>query len=169
MSVFVAGCSEPEQPLDNLTLGEPFPSIVLTGLAGERVALDDYRGQVVLLNLWATWCEPCRREMPSLQALSDLLDAERFEVLGMAVDDDDHVVREYLIDKNIRFTSYIDHGRQIATETLGVTLFPYTLLIGRDGTLLRRIPGARHWDHPDVLILMEQAYDGRLSQAHGEL
>lgn len=162
MSAAIVGCSESEPPLDSLTLGEPLPSVVLTGLAGEQIALGDYRGKVVVLNIWATWCEPCRRELPSLQALSDQLDSQRFAVLGLAVDDDDHLVREYLIDKNIRFTNYIDPKRHIATDALGISLFPYTVLIGRDGTLLRRVPGARHWDHPDALSLLERAYDGRL-------
>ncbi len=157
----LSGCSQTEPLTDKLTVGEPFPNISLPRLDGAASdSITDYRGKLVVLNLWATWCEPCRREMPNLQQLSDSLDNERFAVLGMAQDEDDHLVREYLIDKGVSFATYIDLAGTIATDKLGVQLFPYTLLIAPDGRFIQRITGPREWQRPEVIELLEKAYGG---------
>ncbi len=155
------GCSQSQQPTDNLKLGEPFPAISMQRLDGANAdSIKSYQGKLVVLNIWATWCEPCRREMPNLQQLSDSLDFERFAVIGLAQDEDDHLVREYLIDKDVQFASYIDSGGVIATDQLGIQLFPYTLLIAPDGRLIQRIPGPREWQRQEVIDLLENAFAG---------
>jgi thiol-disulfide isomerase/thioredoxin len=157
------GCSEPESVTDNLTVGAFFPEIRLQQLDGGRISIKHYRGKLLVLNAWATWCEPCRREMPNLQQLSDALDPERFAVIGLAQDEDDHLVREYLLDQKVTFTSYIDPAGAIATEQLGIQFFPYTLLIGPDGRFIQRISGPREWQRQDVIDLLEKAYAGDYS------
>lgn len=163
------GCSEPQPSTDKLEVGQPLPPMTLQRLDGAAAdRLRDYRGKLVVMNLWATWCEPCRREMPNLQQLSDTLDADRFAVIGVAQDEDDHLVREYLIDKGVEFAHYIDAGGAITSERLGIRLFPYTLLIAPDGRLIQSIPGAREWHHPEVVDLLEQLYAGDYSQLQPE-
>ncbi len=159
------GCnSETSSPrLDMLRTGEPFPDVSFVGFDGNKTQLSSYRGKLIVLNLWATWCEPCRREMPHLQQLSDQLDARRFQVIGLAGDDDPHAVREYLIDKGVRFTNYIDPGQETAKNAFGVQIFPYTFLIAPDGKLIQRIPGPREWHQPQVVELLEAAYSGDYS------
>lgn len=158
------GCSESEPLSDKLEIGAPVPEMELQRLdGGPADALRDYRGRLVVLNLWATWCEPCRREMPNLQQLSDALDERRFAVLGLAQDEDDHLVREYLIDKGVDFARHIDPGGALTTARLGVRLFPYTLLIAPDGRLIQRIPGAREWQRGEVVELLERVYAGDYS------
>jgi len=157
------GCSNSGQQTDNLTIGAAFPEIVMRQLDGGTVPLQQYRGKLVVLNVWATWCEPCRREMPNLQQLSDALDPGRFAVVGLAQDEDDYLVREYLLDQKVHFTSYIDPGGAIATDRLGIKLFPYTLLIGPDGRLIQRIVGPREWQRRKVIELLEKAYGGDYS------
>ena len=160
----LTACEKQQALVDKLSSGEFFPNILLQPLdASKAVPVEHYRGKVVVLNVWATWCEPCRREMPNLQALSDALDPQRFVVLGMAQDDDDHLVREYLLDKGVDFTNYIDPNGQIATDELGIQIFPYTLIIARDGRFVQRISGPREWHHPDVIKLLEQVYLGDFS------
>ena len=159
----LTACSKPPVVTDGLTLGALFPEVDLITLEGEAVPWHHYQGKLVVLNIWATWCEPCRREMPNLQSLSDSLDSERFAVIGLAVEDDPHVVREFLIDKGVSFTSYLDAGQKIATQTLGIALFPYTLLIAQDGTVIQRVPGPREWQLPEVKALLERAYEGDYS------
>lgn len=157
------GCSEPEPLTDNLVVGAVFPEIIMQRLDGGKVSIKDYRGKLVLLNAWATWCEPCRREMPNLQQLSDALDPERFAVIGLAQDEDDHLVREYLLDQNVTFTSYLDPAGGIATDQLGIQIFPYTLIIGPNGRFIQRIGGAREWQRQEVIELLEKAYAGDYS------
>lgn len=156
----LAACSQPAPPTDRLVVGEPLPDIALTTLDGGSARLSDYRGRLVVLNLWATWCEPCRREMPNLQQLSDSLDPQRFVVAGISADDDEHLVAEYLRDKGVTFASYIDKGQRISRDQLGVQLFPYTLLIAPDGRLIQRYAGPREWQRAEVIKLLERAYRG---------
>ena len=157
----LSGCSQNEPLTDKLSVGEPFPEISLSRLDGAVPnSITDYRGKLVVLNLWATWCEPCRREMPNLQQLSDSLDSERFAVLGLAQDEDDHLVREYLIDTGVTFAAHIDPASTVTKDKLGVQLFPYTLLIAPDGRFIQRITGPREWQRAEVIDLLEKAYGG---------
>lgn len=144
---------------DRLVEGQPLPALTLTALeGGQRTGLETWRGKVVVLNIWAIWCEPCRRELPSLQALSQRLDPARFVVVGLSIDDDPDLVREYLRDKGVTLPMYVDPGQRQVREWLGAPVFPYTLLIGRQGQLLARVPGAREWQHPDTLAALEKAW-----------
>jgi len=159
----LAGCSgESQQAVsDKLVTGQPFPTITLQPLdGGESLAIDSYRGRLVVLNVWATWCEPCRREMPNLQALSDQLDPKQFAVLGLAQEGDDHLVREYLNDRGVTFTNFLDEGGLVATDRLGVPILPYTLIIGPDGRFIERVVGPREWARPEVVELLQRAYRG---------
>lgn len=161
LAMFLAACDSPPPPLmDHLNYDRPFPALQLTSLDGGAATLADYRGKLVVLNIWATWCEPCRRELPNLQALSDSLDPARFAVIGLAEDDDPHLVREYMNDKGVRFPSYFDPGRALATNVLGVQVFPYTLLIAPDGSFIERVPGPREWQQPEVRARLERAFHG---------
>lgn len=163
LMLLVACDSTPPSQVDRLRYDQPFPALQLTALDGGAASLADYRGKLVVLNIWATWCEPCRRELPNLQALSESLDPARFAVLGLAEDDDPHLVREYLNDKGVRFANYVDPGRALATEVLGVQVFPYTLLIAPDGTFIERVPGPREWQQPEVRQRLERAFRGDYS------
>ncbi len=148
--------------------GEPFPEVVLPGLDRDDLSLSQLRGKVVVLNVWATWCPPCRRELPSLQRLGELLDRERFRVVGLSVDDNRHEPREYLIDRKIKLESYIDLDMSIANR-LGVVVFPDTFLIGRDGRLLMSVEGEREWDSPQVIAALEAAFAGDAAALQGVL
>ncbi len=134
--------------------------VVLTGLDGSHTSLGAFRGKLVILNVWATWCEPCRRELPSLENLAKLLDPDRFVVLGVSVDDDEHPVREYLIDKNVTFARYLDRGGVSIIERLGITTFPDTFIIDRKGQLVSHVVGERIWHTPQMVEVLEAAYAG---------
>lgn len=156
----LVACSQPALPVDKLKVGEPLPDVTLATLDGGSARLSDYRGKLIVLNLWATWCEPCRREMPNLQQLGNSLDPQRFAVVGIAADEEEHLVREYLLDKGVSFSNYIDKGGRISREVFGVPLFPYTLLIAPDGRLIQRFPGPREWQKGEVIALIKRAYAG---------
>lgn len=159
LSAAGAGCSQPATR--NLVTGEPFPDITLTRLDGTTGSLKAYRGKLVVLNVWATWCGPCRRELPSLEHLSKALDPARFAVVAMSVDTDPIPVREYLLDKGIHLTSYIDKGARIAEDVFGVRGFPDTFIIGPDGRLLAQVFGDRKWDDPAVIQALRAAHTGK--------
>ena len=134
--------------------GEIAPEFTVTDLAGVRVGLEQYRGKVVLLNVWATWCAPCREEMPSMERLYRELGGRNFEILAVSVDDrvGDGVPAEALraFASEFHLTVPILHSPpddpaniQRVYQTTGV---PESFLIGTDGVIYRRISGATTWD-----------------------
>ncbi len=146
--------------LSALTVGQVVPDIPLTGLDGSKTTLAAYRGKLVVLNAWATWCPPCRREMPSLERLSKALGTEYFAVLGVSVDEHELGVREYLNDKAVTFPAFIDKDLKVVRDTLGIKIYPTTLLIASDGTLIGAMVGPRDWDAPAMIQLLNNARQG---------
>jgi len=155
----LGGCSQ--AVTRNLVTGRMFPDITLTRLNGATTPFTDYRGKLVVLNVWATWCGPCRRELPSLEHLHKLLDPARFAVIALSVDSDDYVVHEYLRDRRITLTSYIDKDTRIADGVFGVRVYPDTFVIGPHGRLLGQYAGGRRWDSPKVVAAIRAARNGK--------
>lgn len=127
----------------------------LTGVAGRIDGLERYAGKLVVMNVWATWCAPCRAELASLQRLSERLDPDRAVVIGVSIDKDATFVREFLRDADLTFENYIDPQQEITRDLLGIDIVPYTLLIGPDGSIRNRITGVRDWDKADAAGLIE--------------
>jgi len=159
LALLAAGCS-PSAPPDRLVDGQPFPPVTLADGGGRQVPLSSFRGKLVVLNVWATWCAPCRKELPSLQRLSRTLDERRFAVIGLAMDEDAHAVREYLLDKGVTYPNFLDRDMSIVKGALGMSVYPDTFFIGPDGLFLGRIIGAAQWDDPRVVQALEAAYRG---------
>jgi len=155
----LAGCSESKPP-DRLVDGQAFPPLTLEGIDGGNMPLSSLRGKLVVLNVWATWCPPCRKELPSLQRLSRVLDESRFAVIGLSLDQDNVPVREYLNDKKVTYRNFLDRDMHIAKQALGLNAYPDTLFIGPDGMFLGRVVGATEWDDPRVVQALEAAYHG---------
>ena len=155
----LAGCSESKPP-DRLVDGQPFPPLSLVGIDGKQVPLSSFRGKLVVLNVWATWCPPCRKELPSLQRLSTSLDDKRFVIIGLSLDQDNVAVREYLHDRGVTYVNFLDRNLDIAKNVLGMKAYPDTFFIGPDGTLLGRVVGAIDWDNSRMLQALEAAYRG---------
>jgi thiol-disulfide isomerase/thioredoxin len=136
--------------------GQPFPSLTLTALDGAKAPIESFRGRLVVLNIWATWCAPCRTELPGLDRLSRMLDPSRFVVVGLAIDSDAISIGEFLLQNHIRFANYrdADHAR----DTLAIRAYPVTFVIAPDGRLLLRMTGARVWDGAEAVAALEKAY-----------
>ncbi|MFV2056612.1 MAG: TlpA family protein disulfide reductase, partial [Thiohalomonadales bacterium] len=141
---------EPVKSL-NIDLGQVVPVLPVLDFDGKSINLQFSGKRVTILNIWATWCGPCRHEMPSLQRLSQLLPADKFQVIGISVDDDSHIAREYLRDKNITFKNYINPDRRIADEILAIRAYPTTFVIDRGGKVRLIEEVWRYWDQPDIV------------------
>jgi thiol-disulfide isomerase/thioredoxin len=164
--VMLTGCTQPPPAL-KVKVGEKFPDLVVKDLKHHDVTLSFESGKITVLNFWATWCGPCRHEMPSLDHLAGLLDDTKFRVVGVSVDQDTHLVREFLIDRKIYFENYLD-GHMINTnKRIGIRAFPSTFLIGGDGRLLKIVEGGRYWDSMETLkaikSLAEESHRGSTS------
>ena len=131
-----------------VTVGERAPSFAANTLEGDppRKTMDDYRGEVVLLNIWATWCAPCRVEMPSMQRLHDEFAGDGLKVVAVSIDDAgmEQQILEFARDYGLTFEILHDATGQIqsAYQTTGV---PETLVIGRDGTIRKKVIGSANW------------------------
>jgi len=152
----LTACSGPVQ----LAEGQQFPEFVLTRLDGGTASPKAFRGKLLVLNVWATWCHPCRQEMPSLERLSRAVDPERMAVIGLAVDDDKRLVQEFILQHHVTFPIFTDTDMRIANGILGINAFPATFLIAPDGKLVGQISGEREWDSPAMMRLLEDAYRG---------
>ena len=101
--------------------------------------------RTLIINFWATWCAPCREEMPALQAMSEQLDPKSYAVLGVSVDTSADRVTEFLRENNLSFQQFIDPKMELAMSDLKIRAFPETLIVSPEGKVLRRILGARAW------------------------
>jgi len=144
-----------KSPSLNVNVGEKVSDLNVKSLNGEDEVLSLKTGKVLIVNLWATWCAPCRHEMPSLDRLSTLLDKTKFSVIGISVDEDDHVAREFLIERKVAFKNYLDPAMAVANDIFGVRVFPSTFVISPDGILLKVIEGWRDWDGSELVKELE--------------
>ncbi len=145
-SVLLGGCEKSEPLPDRLTLGASFPELNVSTLQGKSISLDARRqDKVVLLNLWATWCPPCRKELPSLEKLEQILKEHAFAVVGLSIDHDVDLVQEYLSDQGVTYTNYVDIDGLEVNEKLGIVAYPHTFLIDKNGRLIARYAGEQVW------------------------
>lgn len=133
-------------PQLKVSIGAPFPELQVVTMTGQPVSTAQFNGRALVLNVWATWCAPCRKELPSLQRLQEMFDARHVVVAGMSIDADDHLVREFLIDRKVSFVNFQDARQDMARDVLGVRAYPSTFLVSSDGVLRAVIEGSREWD-----------------------
>jgi thiol-disulfide isomerase/thioredoxin len=145
LGLLLTGCAK-SAPQLKVKVGKRFPDLVVKDLKNNDVTLNFATGKITVLNFWATWCGPCRHEMPSLDHLSQLLDETKFRVVGVSVDDDNFLVREFLMEQKIYFENYLDIHMSNANDHIGIRAFPSTFMIGGDGRLLKIVEGWRYWD-----------------------
>jgi cytochrome c biogenesis protein CcmG/thiol:disulfide interchange protein DsbE len=134
-----------------LHTGSPAPNITLPGLDGRTVSLKDYRGKVVFLNVWATWCPTCREEMPSMERLYQELKGEAFEILAVSVDKSGaRAVASFMKARNLSFPALLDPEGQIA-RPYGVTGVPESFIINKSGIIEKIVIGPIDWTEPAVV------------------
>ncbi len=119
--------------------------------------LADYRGQVVLLNVWATWCLPCRVEMPSIEKLHEAYAPKGLKIVAVSIDDPgtDIQIREFV--KSFGLTFQILHDpKNVISEVYQVGGYPETFVIGRDGVIRKKVMEATDWNSPENRALIER-------------
>jgi peroxiredoxin len=128
-------------------VGSSAPAFEATDLkTGQKTTLADFRGQVVLLNVWATWCEPCKIEMPSMEQLERELGPRGLKIVAVSIDEGGpDVVRQFVRDYSLTFRVLHDPSRHIERvyQTTGV---PESFVINRQGKIVKKVIGAADWD-----------------------
>jgi thiol-disulfide isomerase/thioredoxin len=140
------------------------PTLAFTDATGARRTLDDWRGRVVLFNLWATWCVPCRKEMPALAELQDKLGSDRFEVVSVNIDTRDPDKPRAWLERNgiEKLHFYADPSAKVFQELKAVGRaigMPTTLLVDAQGCEVASLAGPAEWSSEDALTLVKAALE----------
>jgi peroxiredoxin len=127
--------------------------------AGKPGHLTDFKGKVVVLNFWATWCPPCVEETPALNRLQKYIESRSGVVLGVAADEDPVAYEKFLHEQGVVFPTYRDPSTRdnhspIAQE-YGTSMYPETYVIDRHGKIARKFIGFQQWDSPDMLAYFD--------------
>jgi thiol-disulfide isomerase/thioredoxin len=132
----------------------PAPSLLLTQLDGDRVDLDQMRGRVVLVNFWAVWCPPCRKEMPSMARLADRLAGQPFTILGVNVGESPEEIRAFLRQVPVNFPILLDQEAR-SLKPWNVFAFPTTYVVDKRGRVRLGLFGSIEWDDPEAVARVE--------------
>jgi len=137
--------------------GQPMTNIIFQDESGAETGLDKWKGRVVLLNLWATWCAPCRKEMPELDALQQKLGSADFEVVAVSLDRQGaETARKFLDEtKATNLKLYLDPTSR-ALDAVKAPGLPATVLIDREGHEVGRLVGPADWASPEAVALVEK-------------
>lgn len=149
-----------ENPFDALGLQRfprpsPAPDFTLRDLAGDRVTLSHLKGRVVFLNFWATWCPPCREEMPSMERLHQTHKGRGLLVLAVNLQESPNLVRKFARNFGLSFPILLDETGEVSSA-YGARALPMTFLIDTNGSIAARAVGARDWDSPAALDLIQK-------------
>jgi thiol-disulfide isomerase/thioredoxin len=169
LSVAVSSVVIAQSPPTNFVMHEAprqVPAIAFDDEQGRPQSLADFRGRVVLLNIWATWCGPCRREMPALDRLQAILGGPGFEVVALSIDRSGiEAVRKFYTEVGVRnLALHIDSSGKAARE-LGAIGVPVTILIDRQGREIGRLMGPAEWDEPGIVEFLKRAVAQKESAA----
>ena len=163
LSVISSGPALASNPFASLKMSRlPAGSMVapfeLTALDGTVVKSSELAGKVVLVNFWATWCGPCKEEMPSLARLQKQLDPAQFTLMTVTTDLQRQGIAHFLSQLGISLPVLFDEDQEVSRSFM-VRGLPTTIVIARDGTLVGRAVGPRAWDSPEAVAVMRQVME----------
>jgi peroxiredoxin len=119
------------------------------------VSLNQFRGQIVVLNFWATWCPPCVEELPSLMTMQERMKGRGVVVVGVSIDTDSNAYHRFLRERGINFLTVRDPGEAVA-RMYGTSGWPETYIIDRQGVVRRKFIGAVDWSAPEVVEFLSK-------------
>ena len=167
LTLFIQPIQANDMLMDPMPAAKPAPDFNLMGMDGETHSLEDLKGKFVLVNFWATWCNPCKVEMPLLEKLHQTLKSEKFTVLGLHVGPGPENIEEFKKLMPISFPIYVDMDLEV---NWGVPGLPTTFLMNPEGKLIYRAVGKREFASDDMINFLKsqiesyqfaQKYDGK--------
>ena len=149
--LLAAGCYHGSRPR---RIGDAAPDFSVQD-SDHTVALNQFRGQVVLLNFWATWCPPCNEELPSLMSMQERTRARGVVVVGVSIDVDGDAYHRFLKQRGVNFVTVRDPQEKIS-GMYGTHGWPETFIIDRQGLLRRKVVGPINWNSPEVMEFLNR-------------
>jgi cytochrome c biogenesis protein CcmG, thiol:disulfide interchange protein DsbE len=133
----------------------PAPAITVNSLNGKPLNLSDLKGKVVLLNFWATWCPPCREEIPSMMKLNGAMAGKPFQMVAVSIDEGGQpAIESFFKTSGFSLPAYTDPDNR-AAKAYGITGVPETFIIDKSGILVKKVIGPMAWDSPDVMSYLD--------------
>ena len=133
----------------------------LYGFFGDFRKLSELRGKPLIINVWASWCGPCRAEMGSLERLSRSVGGKKIKVIGISTDDDAAAAAAFLAKSGVTFDNYLDR-RLLLENMLGASTIPLTVLVDAQGRVVQKIHGYQDWDSPESVAMIRKAFGLKL-------
>lgn len=144
-------------PPPPVAIGRVLPDVRMAGLNGPAKPLSSYRGRPLIINVWASWCGPCRAEAASLERLAWSEAGAKYFIIGISTDDDRNAALKWLSHSNATIDHYID-SRLTLEHMLGASTIPLTVLVDAGGRVVARFHGARDWSSTESVRLIEGAF-----------
>ena len=154
LAVACTGSGGPRLP-GSVALNRPAPEFEVQDRAGQVHRLSDFRGKVVLINFWATWCPPCLEEMPSMESLRKQMDETRLQIMALSVDGSWEPVDTFLQQNAFGFGIYSDFEQKVA-ELYGTHMVPETYIVDKQGVILCKVTGDRDWMEPAMIAFLKR-------------
>ena len=155
-----ASLAAADQALYRLPKPQPAPPLALPDMDGKLHKLSDYRGKPVIVNFWATWCPPCRREMPSMNRAWQKLKDQGVVMLAVNVGEDEDTIFAFTGDYPVDFPILLDKDGK-AIHDWPVRGLPTTFVIDPEGRIVYRAVGGREWDEPEIMALVLELRKGK--------
>lgn len=133
----------------------------LQGFSGNTKKFSDFKGKPLIINVWASWCGPCRAEMGSLDRLARRYGGKQFNVIGISTDDDGNAAAAFIKQSKITFENYLD-SKVFLENMLGADAIPLTILVDARGRVLVKVRGAHEWDSPEIVAAIGETFHIKL-------
>ena len=154
--ISLPACSTSEAPKP-VAVGKLAPDFTLSDISGQNTRLSDLKGEVVLVNFWATWCRPCREEIPSMAALNRLMAGKPFRMLAICIDQGGKdAVNAFFRESGLTLPVLVDSDGSVG-KLYGVTGVPETFVIDKKGVIIKKIIGPLNWSAPEVVNFLTDA------------
>ncbi len=132
-----------------------FPKLDFYDFSGKKYTISDFSGKVILFNIWATWCPPCRMEIPSIQKLHDTITSDKFMILAVSTGEKAQTVSDFIKENKHTFPVFLDPSSSIGSQ-LANRGIPTTYIIGKTGKIIAATIGARSYDGPEFIKLINK-------------
>jgi thiol-disulfide isomerase/thioredoxin len=156
--LLVIGCSTKKESVQSVAVVKeksPAPDVTVTSLKNVSLKLSDLKGKVVLLNFWATWCPPCREEIPSMMKLNSAMAGKPFQMVAVSVDEGGvPAIESFFKESAYNLPAYTDPDGN-AAKTYGVTGVPETFVIDKNGILVKKVIGPLAWDSAETVSFLD--------------
>lgn len=133
----------------------------LQGFAENTKKFSDFKGKPLIINVWASWCGPCRAEMGSLDRLARRYGGKQFNVIGISTDDDGNAAAAFIKQSKVSFENFLD-SRVFLENMLGANTIPLTVLVDANGRVLAKVRGVREWDSPEIVKAIGETFQIKL-------